>query len=149
MNCEDVQPLITGALDDELSAQQQQDLDAHLASCESCRGDLEELKELKESLAMIQFTEPGDAELEKYWGGIYNRLERGVGWILFSAGAIVLLSYGSFKLIEEVIKDPTISWAVKIGLSALMAGTVIVFVSLLRERLTIRKTDKYSREVQR
>ena len=149
MSCENFQYLITGYLDDELSAEQRQDLDAHLADCPPCRQELAELRELKEGLAMMKFKEPGDAELERYWRGIYNRLERGIGWILLSIGAIALLCYGAFKLVEEVISDPTIAWIVKIGLSALLAGVVVLFVSLLRERLMLRKSDKYSKEVQR
>jgi len=149
MSCENFQYLITGYLDDELSAEQRQSLDAHLADCPQCRQELAELKELKEGLAMMKFKEPGDAELERYWHGIYNRLERGIGWILFSIGAIALLCYGAFKLVEEMITDPTVQWIVKIGVLALLAGVVVLFVSLLRERLMLRKTDKYSKEVQR
>ena len=149
MSCDTFQCLITGYLDDELSADQRQELKAHLADCPNCRAELAEMKTLKEGLAMITFREPGDAELERYWGAVYNRLERGVGWILFSLGAIALLSYGTFTLVEEVITDPTIGWIVKIGVSALLAGLVVLFVSLLRERLMLRKSDKYSKEVQR
>ena len=149
MSCEDSQYLITGYVDDELSADQQRELEAHLADCPNCRDELAEMKTLKEGLAMMTFKEPGDAELERYWRGIYNRIERGIGWILSSLGAIALLCYGAFTLVEEVITDPTIAWIVKIGVSALLAGVVVLFVSLLRERLMLRKTDKYSKEVQR
>ena len=98
---------------------------------------------------MIRFNEPTDAELSRYWSSIYNRLERGVGWILFSLGAIVLLCYGGFKLVEAVIRDPTIQWWVKGGVLALVFGTVVLFVSLLRERLAVRRVDKYSKEIER
>ena len=69
--------------------------------------------------------------------------------ILFSIGSIVLLSYGVFKLIEEMFADPSISLIVKVGVVSLVIGLVALFVSLLRERLSIRKTDKYSQEVER
>ena len=98
---------------------------------------------------MIQFKEPSDAELDRYWGNVYNRLERGVGWICFSLGAILLLCWGAFAMIEELIQDPGVSMVVKTGVVALIAGAVILFVSIARERLTVRKTDKYSREVER
>ena len=98
---------------------------------------------------MIKFKEPSDAELERYWSRIYNRLERGVGWILFSLGAIVLICWGAFEAIEEMIQDPGISLALKVGVVALIVGGAILLVSAVRERLTVRKTDKYSREVER
>ena len=98
---------------------------------------------------MLKFKELSDAELQRYWSGIYNRLERGVGWILFSLGAIVALCYAGVKLVEEMINDPAVSLVLKVGVIALIIGGVILFVSVLRERLTLRKTDKYSREVER
>ena len=98
---------------------------------------------------MIQFREPSDAELDRYWSNVYNRLERGLGWILFSLGAILLLCWGAFAAIEEMIQDPNVSMVIKIGVVALVAGLVVLFVSIARERLTMRKTDKYSREVER
>ncbi len=149
MSCEEFKPLITGYLDDELSPQQQQRLESHLSTCQQCTAELANLADLKENLAMIKFKEPSDAELDRYWKSIYNRLERGLGWILFSAGAIIVLCYGGFKLIEQLIKDPSIALLLRIGLMALVFGVVILFVSLLRERLAIRKVDKYSKEIER
>ena len=149
MSCEEFKPMITGYLDDELSPQQQQRLRDHLSTCPDCTAELANLGDLKENLTMIKFKEPSDAELERYWKSIYNRLERGLGWILFSAGAIIVLCYGGFKLIEQVIKDPSIAWLFKIGLIALVFGAVVLFVSLLRERLAVRKVDKYSKEIER
>ena len=149
MSCEEFKPMITGYLDDELSPDQLKSLQEHLATCQDCAGELDNLRDLKENLAMIKFREPSDAELDRYWKSIYNRLERGLGWILFSAGAIIVLCYGGFRMIEQVIEDPSIDLLLKIGLVALVFGVVVLFVSLLRERLTIRKVDKYSKEIER
>ncbi|MHC4592168.1 MAG: hypothetical protein ACYS8L_05675, partial [Planctomycetota bacterium] len=117
--------------------------------CRKCASELGELKGLKEELAMLRFEEPSDAELERYWRSVYNRIERGIGWVLLSIGAIIVLCYGAFKLIEEVIKDPNVALLMKVGVVALVFGVVVLFVSLLRERLAVRKVDKYSREVKR
>ena len=149
MSCEEFEPMIAGYLDGELSPQQRDRLDSHLAGCDSCRRELAELTELKENLAMIGFKEPSDVEMQRYWRSVYNRLERGLGWILLSIGAIVLLCYGAFKLIEALIKDPNVVLGLKIGVVALAFGAAILFVSLLRERLAVRKVDKYSREIKR
>jgi len=149
MSCEEFEPMITGFLDGELTAEQRQRFQAHLEGCPSCKAQLAELRELKESLAMMKFKEPTDAELERYWSGIYNRLERGLGWILLSIGAIIVLCYGAFRLIEGVIKDPNVALVLKIGVVALVFGVVILFVSLLRERLAVRGVDRYSKEIER
>jgi hypothetical protein len=57
--------------------------------------------------------------------------------------AIALLVYGGFKLIESVIQDPTIGVLMKIGLLALLGGLVILFVSVLRERVYFWTKDRY------
>lgn len=149
MSCQHYRPLLTGYVDDELDDAQREQLERHLSACQACARELEELAAFKEHLAMLKFKEPSDAELERYWSRVYNRLERGVGWILFSLGSIILLSWGAFKLIEEMIHDPQITLWVKIGVVSLIVGIVVLFVSAVRERLTVRRTDKYSREVER
>ena len=149
MSCDEYEPMLTAYVDGELEAADRRRLDEHLAGCESCRQTLAELTALQEDLNMIKFKEPTDVELEKYWRSVYNRLERGVGWVLLSAGAIVLLCYGAFKLIEGVVRDPKVALAVKVGVVALIFGAVVLFVSLLRERLAVRKTDRYSKEIER
>ena len=149
MNCDDIEELIGPYCDGELPADQRQRVEDHLAGCETCRAELANLQALEEKLAMIEFAEPTDAGLELYWRGVYNRLERGVGWILLSIGAIIVLCYGGFKLIEEIVRDPSIALVFKFGFIALVFGAVILFVSLLRERLAVRKADRYSREIKR
>ena len=98
---------------------------------------------------MADSTEPTDAKRNGYWRSVYNRLERGVGWICFSVGAILLLCYGAFKLIEEMIRSPSVAVVVKVGVVGLILGVVILVVSVVRERLVLRKKDKYSEEVER
>jgi predicted anti-sigma-YlaC factor YlaD len=149
MSCERFSPLLSGYVDGELAADERRRLEEHLETCAACRRELEGLKALKEDLAMLKFKEPSDAELERYWAGVYNRLERGIGWILLSLGAILLLSYGALQFIEGLIRDPGVALVVKIGTCALVVGLVVLFVSLLRERLTVRKVDRYSKEVDR
>jgi len=149
MNCEEFRALITARVDGELPPDRQRLLDEHLAGCESCRRELADMAKLKEELNMIRFAEPTDAELKRYWSSVYNRLERGIGWILISVGTIVLLCFGGFKLVEQLVRDPAVAWWVKGGVLALVFGLAILFVSLLRERLAVRKSDKYSREVER
>jgi hypothetical protein len=114
-----------------------------LASCAVCRGELEEFKRLNRITDEVKFVEPEERIWRQYWSGVYNRIERGVGWILFSISAILLLIYGGFKAIEELIKDPTVDIILKAGLLALIAGLAILFVSVLRERLYFWKKDRY------
>lgn len=149
MNCDHFKPMMMAYLDGELSPEEHTQYQAHLADCQACKRELDEFAKLKEELTMMKFKEPSDIELDHYWRSVYNRLERRIGWALFSAGSIILLCYGGYKLIEEIVKDPTVSAVMKVGVVAAMFGAVILFVSSLRERLAVRKVDKYSKEVER
>jgi hypothetical protein len=91
----------------------------------------------------VTLVEPEDRLWQDYWGGVYNRIERGVGWIVFSVAAILLTIYGGFKMIEEIIKDPTIGMLLKAGLLALILGLAILFVSVARERVYFWSKDRY------
>ena len=149
MSCEHYRQLLTGYVDEELAAREREQLESHLSACEACARELEELVAFKERLAMLKFKEPSDAELERYWSRVYNRLERGVGWILLSLGSIVLLSWGALMAVEGLLRDSEVGLVVKVGVVSLVVGVVVLFVSVFRERLSVRKSDKYSREVER
>ena len=143
MTCDEYKDLMMGYLDNELSNEQKHTFSEHLANCQSCQNELEEFKKLKAITDDVALVEPEDKMWEQYWGNIYNRFERGIGWIMFGVAAILLLIYGGFKMIEGLIEDPTIGICLKIGLLVLIAGVAILFVSVIRERLFFWKKDRY------
>ena len=143
MTCDDYKALLMGYLDDELDDEQKNSVKQHLASCPQCTAELEEFRKLKQITDQVTLTEPEDLIWQHYWSGVYNRTERGIGWIIFSVSAILLLIYGGFKFIEELVKDPTVDIILKAGLIALIVGLAILFVSVLRERIYFRKKDRY------
>lgn len=110
--------------------------------------ELNDQKKIKEESIKMKLKSPSQEVFDSYWVGVYNRIERGIGWIIFSIGAVILITYGLFKLAETLINDSQLETIVKIGIIGVIAGIVIIFVSVVREKLIIRKTDKY-KEVQR
>jgi len=143
MTCHDYKDLMMGYLDNELSDQQRRQFEEHLAGCPECAGELEEFKRLKAITDEVTLVEPEDRIWQEYWEGIYNRIERGIGWIVFSVAAILLIIYGGFRAIEEIIKDPKIELIFKVGMLALIVGLAILFVSVLRERIYFWRRDRY------
>ena len=91
----------------------------------------------------MTLVEPEDRIFQDYWSGIYNRIERSLGWIIFSVSAILLAIYGGFKLIETIVTDATVGMLLKIGLLTLIIGLAILFVSVLRERIYFWSKDRY------
>ena len=148
MTCHDYKDLMMGYLDNELSDQQRRQFEEHLAGCPECAGELEEFKRLKAITDEVTLVEPEDRIWQEYWDGVYNRCERGIGWIVFSVAGILLAIYGGFRAIEEIIKDPDVEGILKVGLLAFIAGVAILFVSVLRERIYFWKKDRY-RDVRR
>jgi predicted anti-sigma-YlaC factor YlaD len=143
MTCQDHKDLMMAYLDDELDDEQKRAFEAHVASCSDCAKDLEEFKKLKRMTDCVAFVEPEDRVWDEYWNSLYNRIERGAGWILFSVAAIALLIYGGFELIETIIEDRTVGFLAKVGVLALIGGLAILFVSVLRERVYFWGRDRY------
>jgi len=143
MTCHDYKDLMMGYLDNELSNEQKRQFEEHLTGCSECKAELKEFRKLKAITDEVTLVEPEDKIWQDYWSGVYNRIERSVGWIVFSVAAILLTIYGGFKLIEEMIKDPNIETMLKVGLLVLIAGLAILFVSVLRERLHFWQKDRY------
>ena len=143
MTCHDYKDLMMGYLDNELSEEQIKQFEEHLAGCPECAGELKEFQKLKAITDEVTLVDPEDRIWQDYWSGIYNRIERSIGWVIFSVSAILLAIYGGFKLIETIITDATTGLLLKIGLLALIVGLAILFVSVLRERIYFWSKDRY------
>ena len=148
MTCQEYKDLMMAYLDNELNEQQKRIFEEHIASCRDCAREMGEFKRLKQMTDDVEFVEPEDRLWQQYWGGVYNRFERGIGWVVFSLAGILLVIYGGFTAIENVIHDPSVSLLLKVGLLALLAGLAILFVSVLRERIYFWSKDRY-RDVRR
>ena len=143
MACEDYKDLMMGYLDEELSAEQTRQFEEHLTTCKQCAAQLQEFRQLKAITDQMTLVEPEDRLWQQYWDSIYNRVERGIGWIIFSVAAILLTIYGGFKAIEALIADPTVGLLLKVAMLVLLVGLAILFVSVLRERIFFWSKDRY------
>ena len=140
--------LINKYIDKKLSEQEKEELYRLIKKDKKLEEELKELYKMKEVMSMLKSTDP-DKEWDEYWSHLYNRLERGVGWIITSIGTILLLTFTGFQFVKELIKDPELALYAKIGIMELIIGFVILFVSVVRERIFTGKSDKYSKEVKR
>lgn len=142
------QTLLMKAIDGEISADEQGEFQRFIERDSACKKEWQQLKKLKEVTNSMNFKSlPGEA-WDNYWLNVYNRIERGLAWILFSVGSIILLTYGGFKAVESIIADPKLAWIVKAGILLTVGGLVTLLASVIREKLFTRKSDPY-KEVQR
>jgi predicted anti-sigma-YlaC factor YlaD len=148
MRCDEIRELLAGYQDGELDAAQAAQVRDHLAGCESCRAELARLNKVKEVASKVQYKDLPLEVWEGYWQGVYRRIERGMGWIFASLGAVILICFGLFHLVRDFFLRPEISIFPKLGVAGLIVGGAFLLVSLIRERMFAYHRDRY-REVQR
>ena len=64
---------------------------------------------------------------------------RRIGWLLFALGVLTVVSYAAY----EFVSDDAVSAILKTAFAAVVVGLILLFVSVLRQRLIDRRTDKY------
>ncbi|MGD8537863.1 MAG: zf-HC2 domain-containing protein [Candidatus Aminicenantes bacterium] len=147
MDHQKIKELISSYHDSHLSKDQKKMIENHVEECEECRRELEEMGRFEEVMQKMELKQPPKEMWQVYWTSVYNRLERRIGWILLSIGAIIMLFFGGYKAVEGIIEDPTIPFIVKVGILAALGGLAILLVSVGRERIFVRKRERYKEVV--
>jgi hypothetical protein len=119
------------------------ELEGYIQTDSALADEYKAFKRIKEVTDSIMFKELPDSYWKGYWENIYNRLERGLGWIFFSIGAIILLAYGGYKLFSDFFLSDEVSLILKIGVALGGVGVIILLVSILREVLFARSKERY------
>jgi anti-sigma factor RsiW len=145
---EDRKARVSGFLDGELSPAERKAFEEELKRDPELARELAAIQSMKEVTDTMKLSEFPDRIWERYWEGTYNRLERRLGWLLFSIGAMVLLGTGLYELVMALLKDVGEPWWIRVAIGAVCGGIAILFVSVLRERLFMLQKDPY-REVKR
>ena len=135
--------LISAYLDGELDPAEREEFEQRLVSGDVSRTEFEEMKAMRGLTGSVQLRAFPDHEWDRYWAKTYNRMERNLGWIFLSLGAIVLVSAGLYELLRELVLDGASPWWLRAATGSAALGMGVLFVSVLRERLFVRKTDPY------
>jgi len=138
-----IKELIAASFDGEMNAEEKRMVAEHIESCVSCRKAYEEMIRFEEVMNKMELQKPSRDTWKYYWDSIYNRLERRIGWILFSVGVMILLFFGGYKGIEGLIQDPGTPLLLKVGILTILSGIVILLVSIFREQIFVRKRERY------
>ncbi len=138
-----VRHLMMAELDGELAAAERDELTRLLAANPALEAERRRLARLKEVTRNMRLRRPPEEVWQVYWASVYRRLERGVAWILVSIGAIVLISYGAWTGVRQLLADAELPWFLKGAILAALVGGVVLFVSVLREKLFVRSREPY------
>ncbi|MFC1689905.1 anti-sigma factor family protein [Pseudomonadota bacterium] len=134
-----VNELLSGYLDGELTQQQQQKVGLHLEQCRQCTAELEDIRALRERMGQTQIGNSDQDQWREMMNDTGVRLSHGLGWLLFLGSLLILASVA----IIAFWTDSSASLFMRLVVSALYIGWAALFVSVLRQRLIERKTDKY------
>jgi len=135
--------LLNKAVDGLLSQEETSEFQSLIAQRPDIRREYESLKSVREVTMELKFKHPPEETWDRYWAGVYARLERGLAWLLITIGAAVVLAVVGYTVAMELLEDSSISVIVKVGIGALLLGGAVLLVSVLREKLIMRKEDKY------
>ncbi len=145
---EETRRLMMAALDGEISPEERRKLDRLLADSPDLRDDWERMGRVKEVTNSMSYHEPPEEIWEEYWVSVYNRCERGVGWLLITLSTVLLLSWTAWQAIEAMFADSAMPWYLKLAVLGVSIGAIILLVSVAREKWFVRRKDPY-REVLR
>nr|MEE4268336.1 zf-HC2 domain-containing protein [Candidatus Krumholzibacteria bacterium] len=140
--------LLSAFVDGELEPHDEARIRAHLEENEDTRREVEELRRLKDLTGQMRLKEPPAEEWEAFWHSVYNRAERSIGWILLTAGIILLGSWTLVQLAMTLVSTTAISQPIKAGIFIVAAGSLTLLVSVIRERIHTRKHTRY-RDIKR
>ena len=130
---------LSGYMDGELTQQQRQRVELHLQGCEECTAMLQELSALRERMGQSRLSPAFEDKWREVMDDPGVQASKGIGWLLLIGAGMIILGV----IIVAFFSDSGISTAWKILISAFYLGLAALFVSVLRQRLIERKTDKY------
>jgi predicted anti-sigma-YlaC factor YlaD len=140
-SCQQVEELLTGYLDAELTQQESQRVAVHIEECPQCRQTYQQLKQLQHAVQDAHYPNMEQDALEKIVNDMTSKTIQGVAWFSLSAGLTMIIAMAVYAFWV----DTGMSWYEKLAMSLIWGGGIGLFISVLRQRLISRKTDKYRR----
>lgn len=144
MTCEQCRAVLSAHLEGDLDAKTRQAADEHMSGCPVCAEEMMIMKHMMDAMSNMHVADPGLEAWKQFHSGLYNNLERGAVWLLYGGGLAVLAGYGAF----EFLRDPGLPALLKVLIAAPVVGVVVLFISVLRERMRASRSDRYSKEVE-
>jgi len=144
-SCPEYAELIVKYVDGAASDEERARLEAHVATCAKCRREVEGHTRVANAARDIRFVDLPEDAWRSYWKNTYNRMERTIGWALVVIGFAVVSSCVVGRFAHWIATNQTLNLAEKLGLGAVVAGLVVIVVGVVRERIVMRRFDRYRR----
>ena len=130
---------LSGYVDGELTQQERQQVELHCGDCEHCSNELKQLQAVRASIGKARLSDMDQDAWREMMGDTTVKASRAIGWLLFVGGILAAVGLGVYAIIFE----SSASFFEKAIVGAIYAGLAGLFISVFRQRLIERKTDKY------
>jgi len=132
--------LLSGYIDGELTQQQRQRVWLHCETCAECGTSLKELQALRDKVASAGISNLGEDQWREKMDDLTVRASRGIGWLLFIGGSLIAIG---IVIVEFIQNADSLSLTEILVIGGIYGGLLLLFISVLRQRLIERKSDKY------
>lgn len=139
MECRDASTLISAYLDGELTQADSQRMRIHIEDCPECGKTCSELRILKEKMGQLSYPDPDVEMLNLLENEQVSQLGQWSGWLLLLIPVIILMAFAAYQMLGE----PGTPIIVRLLFAAFQLGMIILFITVLRQRLINYKKDKY------
>ena len=135
----EIEVLLSGYLDGELTQQERQKVGVYLERDERYREILAELERVKTETERLHYEEPSSGDWKTMEKSLVQDVSRGLGWIILSIWAVSLTSYGLWELAAA----PDEPLTGKLLVFGFFLGVALLFCSVLTQQMRESRTDKY------
>jgi len=133
--------LLSGYLDGELTQQEAQKVSLLLESEPDYRQLHDEMSAMRQEVQSLSLQENELEHLDRLFEEPVAKTTRLFGFALIGISSVILVAF----IIYSVFINAAISLLVKLAIGLLSLGSLFLLFSVLRQRLTSSKSDKYNR----
>lgn len=130
--------LISGYLDGELTQGDRQRVRIHLEDCPECSELADEIARLREATVTSEFQAPEDNQWDEAPRGAASSVFRNFGWAIAAVWTIALVGWGLWLAATD-----SENWFAAMLVFGFFAAGILIFLSVLIDRLKSRRTDRY------
>lgn len=127
-------------LDGELSEEEARAFEELLEKHPEWRAEADSMAALVQATDRLQLLSPSPQAWDHYWEEIDDRIARRFGWSLLSAGSLLLIALGIWKVMHHT-EDP---W-VKSGVVLVILGVMVLLGGVIKGRMAELPHDRYRR----
>jgi predicted anti-sigma-YlaC factor YlaD len=132
--------LLSGYLDGMLTQRERQQVVLHLEGCADCRGELADLAAVREAARGSAFVVPADEQWQELPKTAGSRALRLGGWLLLGVWLTVMTAFALVELARSTVP----AWE-RVAVAGIVAGFVLLLLSVLLDRLHDLRHDRYRR----